>query len=148
MRFLATVLFFAVLLVAGPAPATDEQLTPEQQQYLAEAQRIWDSLNPRQGAIELPGDVAGLQVPDTFYYLDPEDSGGVGIDLLSKTCRESATTRSGCSVPVKAPDNERSQAIREETWSSAGTPCICGEPPDTSPPGVKRRTDAVPAMSY
>ncbi len=61
----------------GAAPA----LTEEQQQYLSWAKGIWNSLDRKQGKIELPGGVATLNVPDTFYYLGPDDSEKVLVDV-------------------------------------------------------------------
>ncbi|WP_428819287.1 DUF2167 domain-containing protein [Microbulbifer sp. MCCC 1A16149] len=54
--------------------AAEPQLSEEQQQYIAWAQQTWDGMERRTGTVELPGGVASLEVPDSFYYLNPEDS--------------------------------------------------------------------------
>ena len=64
------VMFFSnQLLVANEA-----NLTTEEEQYIAEATKILNSLNPQHGEIKLPNGVATLKVPDNFYYLSPEDT--------------------------------------------------------------------------
>jgi len=66
-----------------PEPAADAapQPSPEEAAWLAEAVAIWESLTPRQGAIELPNGVATLDVPESFYYLGPEDAETVLVDV-------------------------------------------------------------------
>ncbi|HEY8568888.1 DUF2167 domain-containing protein [Microbulbifer sp.] len=54
--------------------AVEPDLTEEQQQYMAWAQRTWDGMVQRSGTVELAGGVASLEVPESFYYLSPEDS--------------------------------------------------------------------------
>ena len=75
-------LLWALLPLNGVAQAADEavepqaeaQLSAEQQQYVAWAQETWDGMELRTGTVELPGGVASLEVPESFYYLGPEDS--------------------------------------------------------------------------
>lgn len=74
---LAMVLGFSNAVCAEEQP----QLTDEQQQYLMEAKKLWDSLDRQQGDIQLPNGVATLHVPDTFYYLNPKDSEKVLVDV-------------------------------------------------------------------
>ena len=71
-------LILALLPLGGMAQALDEvaepQLSEEQQQYLAWAQRTWEGMERSSGTVELPGGVARLEVPESFYYLNPQDS--------------------------------------------------------------------------
>jgi hypothetical protein len=55
-------------LVPTPVQASllAEELTPEEQEYLAWAQNLWESLERRQGEIVLPNRVATLNVPENF----------------------------------------------------------------------------------
>ena len=52
----------------------EQQLTEEELQYVMKAKQIWDSLDRRQGEVELANGVATLNVPENFYYLSPEDA--------------------------------------------------------------------------
>lgn len=51
----------------------ESELSAEQQ-YLAWADKLWASMELQTGSINLAGDVAELQVPETFYYLNKADS--------------------------------------------------------------------------
>lgn len=81
MKHLAISLAFVAFLTSQSALSDEPQLTPEQQEYLAVAQELWDSLNPQQGEINLPNGVATLNVPETFYYLSPDDSEKVLVQV-------------------------------------------------------------------
>ena len=74
MRYIRVILALVVLLPSQSAVSNEEQLTPEQEQYIIAAKKIWDSLDRQQGDIALPNGVATLKVPDDFYYLDPKDT--------------------------------------------------------------------------
>lgn len=76
MRFLGILFTFITLLISQAtfAENTEEEMTPEQQQYIEEARKIWESLDRQTGEITLPNGVARLTVPESFYYLNPEDS--------------------------------------------------------------------------
>ena len=56
------------------APAQEEELTAEQQAYLAQAEALWNSLEQQQGEIALPNGVASLNIPESFNYLNPDDA--------------------------------------------------------------------------
>jgi len=66
---------------AARETAPEEELTSEEQEYLARAQGIWESLDRKQGEIVLPNGVATLNVPENFYYLDPEDAEKVLVEV-------------------------------------------------------------------
>ncbi|SFV50372.1 Putative inner membrane protein [hydrothermal vent metagenome] len=53
------------------ANMTQEEVEKVYYQAIA---KIWDSFNKQKGDIELPNGVATLHVPDDFFYLNPEDS--------------------------------------------------------------------------
>lgn len=83
-------------LLAEPA-AMDEPVAPEgatitseesdgttmskEEQYLAWAKGIWDSLERQSGEIVLPNGIATLNVPDEFYYLNPADAETVLVEV-------------------------------------------------------------------
>ncbi len=76
------VLILCFGLFATSLAISDEQsLTPEQEQYLVEMKKIWDSINRQKGTVELPNGIATLKVPDSFYYLNPSDSEKVLVDV-------------------------------------------------------------------
>jgi uncharacterized membrane-anchored protein len=61
---------------AVPAQAAEQQvqLSAEDKEYIAWAQKFVSSLNYQKGEIQLPGGVAKLKVPENFYYLSPADT--------------------------------------------------------------------------
>lgn len=62
--------------------SVEEQLgQSEQEQYIQWATQTWEAMNPQTGEIKLPNGVATLQVPETFYYLSPQDSKVVLEDI-------------------------------------------------------------------
>jgi len=76
MKYLG-IIFTLITLITSQATFaedTQEEMTPEQQQYIEEAKQIWESLDRQSGEIALPNDVATLKVPESFYYLNPQDS--------------------------------------------------------------------------
>ena len=82
--------YLLLLIVAFSSQATTEEstspseevtLTAEEQEYLAWARGIWDSLDRRQGTIKLPNGVATLTVPEHFYYLNPTDSEKILVEV-------------------------------------------------------------------
>lgn len=72
-----------LLLVTPLIQANDqpESLTPEQEKYMKWARGIWDSLDRKTGEIVLPDGVATLKVPDSFYYLNPDDTQKILVDV-------------------------------------------------------------------
>ena len=68
--------------VSTPTAEQESAPTAEQeQQYLQWAKGLWDSLDRRHGKIELPGGVATLTVPESFYYLNPADAEKVLVEV-------------------------------------------------------------------
>lgn len=66
--------------IAGAATAQEPEWTLEEQEYIEWAEDFWQSLQPRQGEIELLNGQATLQVPENFYYLSPEDTERVLVE--------------------------------------------------------------------
>ena len=81
MKCIGAALSLIVLLSTRAVIATDDPLSPEEEQYFAEAQAIWGSLDRQQGEITLPGEVATLSVPESFYYLNPKDAETVLVEV-------------------------------------------------------------------
>lgn len=69
--FICLFFLFTPLTQANDQPAS---LTPEQEKYMTWARGVWDSLDRKTGEITLPDGVATLKVPDSFYYLNPDDT--------------------------------------------------------------------------
>ena len=61
--------------------AQEYELSPEEQAYFAEMQRIMETLNPRTGEISVGGDLVTLTVPEDFYFLDADDATTVLVDM-------------------------------------------------------------------
>lgn len=84
-----------LLLISTAAARADEASAPvsdtsvedavtemsEEDQYLLWAMNLWSSMNRQTGEIKLPGAGAILQVPENFYYLNPEDAEKVLVDV-------------------------------------------------------------------
>ncbi|QSX40837.1 DUF2167 domain-containing protein [Shewanella cyperi] len=66
----------ATLLLSISTQSALAEDTPADQQaaYQAWAEEFVASLSPEKGTIVLPGGKATLEVPENFYYLNPEDS--------------------------------------------------------------------------
>jgi uncharacterized membrane-anchored protein len=84
MKFLPLYSLIALMVFAlphalraeTPLPASSEgtAATGEEDAYRLWAESFLTALNPQTGTIELPGGIATLEVPDSFYYLSPEDA--------------------------------------------------------------------------
>ncbi|MEC4675001.1 MAG: DUF2167 domain-containing protein [Nitrospirota bacterium] len=61
--------------------AQERDLTPEEEQYLNAARAVWDSLDRQQGDITLLDDVVTLSVPDSFFYLNSNDTEKILVDI-------------------------------------------------------------------
>lgn len=58
-----------------------EQISEEQKAYYQQILKQWQSMQKQTGLIELANGVASLNVPDDFYYLNPEDAQTVLTDF-------------------------------------------------------------------
>ena len=72
---------FTLCLLPGLAGANTETLSAEEEAYYAWAGEIWDALDRQTGRIEIPGTGAVLDVPDSFYYLNPADAERVLVEV-------------------------------------------------------------------
>lgn len=72
-RILTVISIFLTLLSINIL-AQESTLTEEQQKYVDWAKSLWDKIDRQKGEIKLPGNIATLNVPDTFFYLNPRDS--------------------------------------------------------------------------
>jgi uncharacterized membrane-anchored protein len=68
----------AVATPPGVDPAT---LTPEQQQYLAQAQEFYESLQRQTGVINIAGGKVALNVPETHYFVGAADARRIIVEL-------------------------------------------------------------------
>jgi uncharacterized membrane-anchored protein len=69
------------LLFSQSSLSEEQQLIPEEEQYVKAAKAIWESLDRQQGEISLPNGVATLMVPENFFYLNPADSETILVDV-------------------------------------------------------------------
>lgn len=87
MRNFSLALSLLLFFVAEPVfseeekQSAEQQLTAEQQEYLTWAKGLWDSMNRQTGEIKLLKDVATLNVPEGFYYLNAADTQKVLVDI-------------------------------------------------------------------
>lgn len=70
-----------ILCLQGANAQDDYELTPEQQQALEQLQALVDTLNPQAGEITLGNDLATLNVPEEFYFLNGTDAATVLVDI-------------------------------------------------------------------
>jgi len=76
VKLLITVVFLVPFYASAEAVEQTEQ-----QKYIEWARGVWDSLDRQTGEIKLDNAVATLNVPDNFYYLNPEDSEKILVDV-------------------------------------------------------------------
>lgn len=58
-----------------------EETTVEQDEFIAWARGVWESLDRQTGEIKLPQAGATLKVPEDFYYLNPQDAETVLVEV-------------------------------------------------------------------
>lgn len=96
-----------------PATAQEPELTENEKAYWAKAKILWNSLDRRTGTIALPGNFATLTVPDTFYYLGPDDAEKVLVEVWENP--PSAEKPLGMLFPVDmTPYDDNSWAVTIE----------------------------------
>ena len=71
MRQPGIILSLLLILAGLPAGAAESDPSVEEQAYIDKVEKIWSTVEIRRGNIDLAGGVARLEVPDSFYYLDP-----------------------------------------------------------------------------
>jgi len=80
MKYISKVVFTFLFVPLLAFSSTDIELT-EEEKYIKWAEKLWSSLSKQKGEIKLPNAVATLSVPDGFYYLSPEDTEKVLVDV-------------------------------------------------------------------
>jgi len=63
------------------AAAPEQEALTEEEQYMVWARELWHSLDKQTGVIKLPEGSATLNVPETFYYLNPQDTEKVLVEV-------------------------------------------------------------------
>lgn len=81
MNYIGMIFTLFALFSAKPALSEKAPLTPEEQQYLVAAEKIWNSVDRQQGEITLPNSIATLKVPKNFNYISPQDAESILVDL-------------------------------------------------------------------
>jgi len=78
--YFAAAMLFA--LAAGAADARPyQEMFPNRTDFSDEEKPLLEKLDFQQGAIKLPAAKATLNIPDGFYYLSPEDTKTVLVDI-------------------------------------------------------------------
>ena len=65
---------FILLVISMSSIAQNNDDAAQQDEYLNQAQRIWNSIEPEFGQVKLPNAVATLNIPNDFYYINPADA--------------------------------------------------------------------------
>ncbi len=77
-RFILGLMLFSLSFFSF---ATEEGAKSEEEEYITWARDIWESLDRQTGTIKIEGTGAVLNVPDSFYYLNAEDSKKIIVDV-------------------------------------------------------------------
>jgi len=95
-RYLLLAFTLLLIFIAEPVfsedgnQASQQQLSQEEQQYLKWAKDLWDSMDRKTGKVQLLNNVATLNVPEGFYYLNAADSQKVLVDVWGNPPQSSA----------------------------------------------------------
>jgi len=81
IRLLFTLLLLSLSFTTHADEPDAAAAESEEDQYMAWAMNLWSSLDRKTGDVQLPGAAATLHVPDTFYYLNPEDAEKVLVEV-------------------------------------------------------------------
>lgn len=92
MKHLVMILSLCLMQGVSLADGAEPPLSPQEQEYLAAARQLWDSLERRTGDVALPNGVASLKVPESFYYLAPADAEKVLVEVWGNPPGSGATT--------------------------------------------------------
>ena len=114
MNYITLVFSFVLLFTTELAICQENQLTPEQEEYLNWARDLWGSLDRQQGEIKLPNGVATLQVPDDFYYLNPHDSEKVLVEVWENPAGAGSETLGMLFPSESTPFDEEAWAVTIE----------------------------------
>jgi len=81
MRQPGIILSLLLILTTLPASGAEPALSSEEQAYFDKVDKIWESIETRRGEIDLAGGVANLSVPESFFYLDPQQAEKLLVDI-------------------------------------------------------------------
>jgi len=81
MRQPGIILSLLLILTTLPASGAEPALSAEEQAYFDKVDKIWESIETRRGEIDLAGGVANLSVPESFFYLDPQQAEKLLVDI-------------------------------------------------------------------
>lgn len=81
MKKLLTGLLCTILFSTSQVHAAEPEMSAEDKKYIEWANKLWKSMHPKTGEIKLSNGVATLNVPEDFYYLSPEDSEKVLVEV-------------------------------------------------------------------
>ncbi|CAA0085240.1 Uncharacterised protein [BD1-7 clade bacterium] len=59
----------------------NSEMSPEEEKYITWAKGIWDSLDRKSGVVKIDQANAVLDIQEKFYYLGPEDSETVLVEV-------------------------------------------------------------------
>lgn len=79
VKMVLGVIFYCLSFLASAE--NEQEILPEQEQYIAWAKEVWESFDRQTGTIKINAANAVLNVPESFYYLNPEDSKKVLVDV-------------------------------------------------------------------
>lgn len=114
LAFSVALALFAVTGTVRAQDAASQALTPEQQQAMQQMQAFWDSLDRRSGTIALGDDLATLNLPDDFYWLNRQDAIRVLVDVWGNPPEQNESLF-GMLFPAKyTPFDEDSWAVTIE----------------------------------
>jgi len=77
----ARALLIAAFLFSPLCASADSPVPKDPEHYKAWAAQLWQSMDRRQGEVKLPNGVATITVPQQFYYLNPQDSEKILVDV-------------------------------------------------------------------
>jgi len=81
MKYQGILAVLFCILFSFNSIAEEAPYTPEQQKYLKWAKTLWESLDRKHGEVKLIDGVASLNVPESFYYLNPTDTQKVLVEV-------------------------------------------------------------------
>lgn len=89
-RYFAAVIFIALATAADARPY--QEMFPNRTDFSDEEQQALEKLDFQQGAIKIPNTKATLNIPADFYYLSPEDTRAVLVDIWGNPPRSIDST--------------------------------------------------------
>jgi uncharacterized membrane-anchored protein len=81
MKIRVLIATLLLVLFSTFAYAESGENTTEEDEYMAWAIELWNSLDRQTGTIEIPEAGATLQIPESFYYLPPADAEKVLVQV-------------------------------------------------------------------